>query len=329
MNIRPLSAYDAAALGVATRAEHAAKAVQRGIKGQTSIGDVNAPAVEITETFTFQSYFDSTLLETAILPQPQNEPIIPSTLSDPAQISGYGIALHPSSEAPIACSFDTGAQQGRSMTYKLSPGQVLRPFGRPDGLGVPGSFSGFRFGLPFGWLGGGNVKIIILRTPDAHVYWNGFPEIIFQRQRMEIIDPAAFPGTIPLNWPKRFPWVNAIGATGLRQSGTGDLAVTPTRTSLSLRVATLANPVDVRLAFMGTQDFGQLSDGSIDTSDGRFVDMTWGSYTQAGPALYPTQVLTGESALFGADDGGLVMLDLSAGGDLVGEFVDVVRYGRL
>ena len=219
--------FEASALGVDTVSDKASQAVARGARGQTLGGDINAPAFEVTATYPYQSYFDDTLQQQAILPQPQNEPIIPSTLSNPIQIGGYGLALHPASEAPVSVVFDTGAQQGRSATYALSPGQIIRPFGRPDGVGNPGSFSGFRFGLPFGWLGGGAVKLMLLRTPDAHTLWNGFPEIIFHRFRTQIIaasavpaDPTTLTPTPFYNWPKRFPWTHAIGNQGLRQSGT-------------------------------------------------------------------------------------------------------------
>ncbi len=327
--VRPLSQYDAMALGVSTKGPKAA-----GIKGRSAAGESDAPAFELTGLFTFQSYFDDTLAETAILAQPSNEPIVPSTLSDPIQVSGYGIGLHPSSECPVAVRFQTGAQQGASPTYRLKPGQVIRPHGSMGGQ--PGSFSGLQWGLPFGWLGGGSATLVVLRTPDAEVFWTDGPEIIFHRIRLEIVAPGNVPAAanVPLNWPKRFPWPNAtFGANAILQSGQPALAVTPTRTAMRLRLDVLAAPATMRVLFCGTNDFAQDSAGAVSLADVAAAEVTWGTWDQAGVATlttqYQTQMLTGQFERFAADNGGVVLFESSGAGALDTNYVDIVRYGRL
>ncbi len=337
MNMRQLSAFEAAALGVDTRAPKAGK----GLQSNSLIGVADAPAVELSNTFKFQSYFDSTLLQRALIQQPQNSQIVPSTMSQPVQLSGYGIGLHPSSETPIAIQFGTGDQQGGSQVYRIVPGQVIRPFGVPLS-GQPGSFSSFQWGLPFGWLGGGSALLVILRTPDAQVNWNSAPEIVFHRQRSKILTPATLPDpavttTFPFNWPKRFPWSQAIfsnstNTTSLTQRGAAALAVSPTRVAMRLRLSTLAAAADMRCIFYGTNDFDLDSAGAVVTTDQGYVDMTWGTTAVlAGSvnltAQYQTQVLTGQLERFAADDGAVILVSDNA--TIQGQYVDIVRYGRL
>jgi hypothetical protein len=329
MTVRPLNRFEAASLGVAVKANGAAS----GLKGRSVAGEVDAPAFEISRAFNYQSYFDDTLLQNAILAAPSNEPIIPSTLSDPIQVSGYGVGLHPSSETPIAVRFQTGSQQGASMTYRIKPGEIIRPHGSMHGQ--PGSFSGLEWGLPFGWLGGGLAKLIVLRTPDAESFWTGNPEIIFHRTRMEILAPGAVPvaALTVLNWPKRFPWPSAqFGASAILQSGQPALGVSPTRTAFRLRLATLPAFADMRVLYIGTNDFSFGTAGTPVLTDVAFNDMTWGSFIAAGIVTpgtpFPTQILTGQQERFAADGGGVALVDLS-GGSLTGAFVDIVRYGNL
>src|SRR3990167_11485403 len=104
--VRPLNAFEAAAQGVNPRADKAAT----GLKGRSAAGEVEAPAFEISDTFIYQSYFDDTLLENAILAAPSNSPIIPSTMPPKSiEVSGYAIGLHPSSECPVSVIMQTGA----------------------------------------------------------------------------------------------------------------------------------------------------------------------------------------------------------------------------
>src|SRR5260221_7507391 len=139
--------------------------------------ETSAPVQQISRLFLYQSYFDSTLLQNAILEQTRNSPIVESTVQE-NQIPGYAIGLHPSSQTPVAIQFKLGAQPSSSQAIVLKPGQVVRPHGLPRGMNS-GAFSGFRWGLPFGWLGGGVATLLVFSTPDADVSWPGTPEVIF------------------------------------------------------------------------------------------------------------------------------------------------------
>ena len=295
---------------------------------QPVVADVPASAIQLSRLFDYQSYFDSTLLERAILLQSTNDPIVDSKRE---QTSGYAIGLHPSSQTPISVQFDVGGQQGSGAPIILKPGQVVRPHGIPPGA-KSGSFAGFRWGLPFGWLGGGLATVLVFQTPDSDVLWPGNPEIIFHRQRFAIISGAALPAAAPKNWPIRFPWTQAVTGTGsFPQKGLPILAVDPTRTILRLRVATLAAPEDVRMIYQSTQDFDLDSAGAVITTPVTALDITWGTWASFGAGdlgtQFQAQSLTDLGYKFGADDGGVVFA--SNAGTLIGSFIDCVRYGRL
>lgn len=336
--VRPLSQYEAAALGVATQSPKANRAVQAGVKGSPTTGEIVAPAYEVSGLFNLQSYFHDTLLEKAILAQPANQPIVPSTLSKPVMTAGYGLALTPSSQCPVGVQFYTGGMQGRSGVYRLKPGEVIFPFGRPGDEN--GQFSGFTWGLPFGWLGGGQATLVVLRTADARVTWGAdHNELIYHRMRLKIVEASTLPvgagaynGSV--NWPQRFPWPSAVsGTNALNQRGRPGLGVFPTRTALSLRMATVVGAT-MRMYFIGTNDFDTDSAGAATLTGVRAIDINWGTWAQqAGAAApftsaYQTLMLTGEAERFAADDGA-VALAAPAASELVDQFVDVVRYGRL
>jgi hypothetical protein len=66
----------------------------------------------------------------------------------------------------------------------------------------------------------------------------------------------------------------------------------------------------------------------------RFVDSTWGTYAATGGAgnlsvSFPVLNAPPELVRLAADDGGVQLVDMSPGGTITGEFVDVVRYGRI
>jgi len=307
-----------------------AEAAAMGVRGITSSGNSDAPAVEISYQFITQSYFDSTLLEKAILPQAPNEQIVSSTKQQTGQ-AGYALGLHPSSQTPIAVQFKSGQQQGSSAVFRLKPGEVIRPFGEPGGQ--PGRFSGFEWGLPFGWLGGGSVSLILFRTADAKVDWLDRSEIVFHRTRMAIIAPAAVPASTALrfNWPTRFPWPKALqGANSMTQKGAPALAVTPTRTVMSLR-GDLAAAATMRMYFIGSDEFAEASDGTIGLVDALGYDVTWGTWASVASANYATQnqfqFMGPEVFRIGANQGSVILVD--KGATLAGKFVDVVRYGVL
>jgi hypothetical protein len=310
------------------RALTAQQAQNAGIRGVAQSGNSNAPAVEITANYPYQSYFDSTLLQNAILRQAPNEQIV-GTTKETSTLSGYALGLHPSSETPIAVQFKSGEQQGGSAVFRIKPGEVIRPYGTPDGVG--GRFSGFDFGLPFGWLGGGNATLVVFRTADSTVDWIDRSELIFHRQRMQILAPASVPTTPAKNWPNQVPWLYAAsGASQLTQRGTPALVVTPTRTVMSLR-GDLAVTGTMRVYLIGTDEFAEGANGVANLTEALGYDVTWGTWTSLGSANFAAQFqyqfLPPEMFRVNANGGGLILVD--TGSNLAGLYVDVVRYGVL
>lgn len=297
------------------------------------IAQTMSPTQQISFTFPYQSYFDDTLLEAAILSQNTNSPIVNTGITRmlKEQIPGYAVGLHPSSETPIGLKFLVGGQASSAQTIILSPGQIVRPHGLPRGQD-DGSFSGFEWGIPFGWLGGGLATVLVFQTPDADVSWPGNKEIIFHRQRMAIQDASSLPPNAPKNWPLRFPWVQALsGATAANQNGQPAIALEPTRTFMRLRVGTLAAPADMRVIYQETQDFDlDLANAVIATPVSAF-DITWGTWASVGAGnlgtQYQVQSIQDLGWRLGADRGGVVLASTDPA--LAGQYVDVVRYGRL
>jgi hypothetical protein len=306
------------------------------------VPEIKAPAVEISKIFKFQSYFDSTNLQNATQQQNPNEPIVFSTI-DEKTIPGYAVGLHPSSQTPIAIELRVGAQQSSSHAYTLKPGQILRPHGLPKGSPF-GGFSGIRWGLPFGWLGGGFAKLLVFSTPDADVLWPGDAEVIFQRQRIKIVGPASVPtlavaGASNLNWPMRFPWPHEMsvqGANTLQQTGLPNLSITtPTKIEMRLRLNPLAAASAMRVLFFQTNDLDAKTGNTDLGTDVSFQDIVWPAFQNPGAAVgvgaapFPVmEINSGPIVRIAADDGGIVLMDLTAGGTLTNKFVDVVRYGR-
>jgi len=310
------SAYNAAALG------------QISPSVRPLIPEPASPVQQISRVFAYQSYFDNTLLETALLVQKPGEPIVTSTKKE-EQIPGYAIALHPSSQTPIALEFKVGAQGSSSQAITLKPGQLVRPHGLLPGV-KQGGFSGFAWGLPFGWLGGGLATILVFQTPDAYVHWTEETEVIFHRARFQILAPAGVTDPFRKNWPLRFPWSQALqGATSYNQRGQPVIGVTPTRTLWSLRLETLADPAEMRVYWQGSNDFGIGSTGAIIAAEASYIAKIWGTRTGllAGFAEYEVEEVAGPLARIAADDGGVQMVSDDA--DIQDLFVDVVRYGKL
>lgn len=342
-HVRPLSQLEASSLGVTTRSAGAASAIKAGIKGSVQSGEVDAPAFEVSNVFAYQSYFDTTLLSQALLRQPVGDQIVPSTLQI-QQVAGYAIGLHPSSETPVAIQFDTGASQGASPTFRLKPGEVIRPFGRPKGAGSPAQFSGFRWGLPFGWLGGGSAMLVVMRTADASVDWRDRGEVIFHRVRMAIVDYTNIGVTdVVPNWPTRFPWPYARYSdgtvSGVTQRGSPALAVTPTRTIMRLVTggsAGLAASSDMRIFTVGAEAWAMDVDGYVDgvsTDWMSFVDYTWGSWTPAGSAYIQNakevDLMPDIANRLACNYNNGILLGAPAVSDLIGTHVDFIRYGVL
>ncbi len=314
-----LSAYGRAALG------------QESPTQVTSIlPEARGPSSQISRTFLFQSYFDDTLAGTALLQQDQSNPIVAST-AKVEQITGYGVGLHPSSQTPVAVQFSVGGQPSTGQPIYLKPGQVVRPYGLPGETSR--AFSGFTWGLPFGWLGGGMATLVVLASPDAQVHWyQESPEIIFQRIRLRIVANGALPAVAPKNWPLRFPWSQAVrGADSGLQKGQAVLAVTPTRTIMRLRMTALGAPAVMRMITQDSNDFDLDSAGALIPGQASATDITWGTWAAFGAGNLATQYqmisLDDLGWRLAADDGGVVLA--STGADLQGQYVDIARYGKL
>lgn len=306
-------------------------ATAKAVPVQTTavLPDVFSPAQQISYVFTYQSYFDSTLLQKAILRQATNDPIVSALES---QVTGYAIGLHPSSQTPVAIQFDVGAQPSSSAALVIKPGQVIRPFGLPKGR-ASGAFSGFRWGLPFGWLGGGLATLVVFQSPDAKVAWTERSEVIFHRARYKILAAGGISTPFSKNWPLRFPWVQAVfGSSSVDQKGSPSIAIAdPTRILMQLRLSTLAAPGGtMRMMFEATNDFGLDSANAIITGEAASYDIGWPTWTSAGVAGvsdYPVLEYQGPIARLAADNGGLALYSGDAA--LQNQYVDIVRYGRL
>lgn len=290
---------------------------------------VRSPAIQIPKTFTYQSYFDSTLLQKAILEQSPNQLIVESTKIE-SQVPGYAVGLHPSSQTPVAVQFLGAHGQGSAGPYILTPGSVIRPLDRNT------PFSGIRWGLPFGWLGGGLATAVIFTSPDAEVCWPSNTEVIFHRARYEILQPAAATADAPKNWPFRFPWTQAVrGSNSFPQSGQPVVSIAyPTRAIIALvGVTGLAAPAAMRAVYQGSNDLSLSSSGAVVLTPVYFKDIVWQSWTSIGAANLadqrPMMQFDDEFIRLAADDGGVAFIDNSGAALLNGAYVDVVRYGVL
>jgi len=301
--------------------------------------EVSSPSVQFSAMFDFQSYYDSTLLEKAILEQPRNSPIVDSTVQI-AQVTGYSLGLAPWSQTPIAVEFLVNGQSGSSVLV-CRPGQVIKPMGGK-------SFSGIRWGLPFGWLGGGMATVFIFTTEKSTVHWGAASEVIFHRVRVPILQVADLTSggsnnNARKNWPMRFPWTQALsGSSSISQKADPVLAITqPTRVALALRgFSTLPGSAGMRIIYQATNDFGLDSAGDIVLTNPVYQDVTWPAFSSVGTSgnlatQNPVIELVNNSLAnpltrLAADDGGIALVDLdSVGAPLTSGFVDFCRYGIL
>lgn len=322
---------------------HLARGGQSVVQDHSTLPDTSSPGVSITAFFGFQSYFDDSLLQTALAIQSKNAPIVDNDVAPmrKEQTPGYCIGLHPSSQTPVAVQPIVGGQTTSPQATILKPGQILRPHGRPGDRN--GNFSGFNWGLPFGWLGGGVATLYVFPSPDADVAWPGETELIFHRQRMRLYTPAtvSIPARAPFNWPLRFPWSQASrGPTPISQSGAAIIGVNPTRTLMSLRVPSLADSVDMRIYLQADNDFDLNELGTTVLTNVRFVDTQWNQFAATNATLataatnfiqqYPVITAPTELTRIAADDGGVLLWSDDPDSELGADaFVDVVRYGRL
>jgi len=265
---------------------------------------------QLSAAFPVQSYFDSVLLQTAILSQPPGDSIIGSTLQSP-QTPGYGVALHPSSETPIAIRFFGERESG---VVILTPGSVL----------MVGPFDRFEWGLPFGWLGGGLALLYVLHQPDVKLdFSSNAPEIIFHRTRVPIEAFGAI--TNPVNWPVAFPWGNAFSGS-TPQDAAPVIAIQPTKTFFRLRVNGAA-PVTLAGLWRATSDFDTDSAGVVTTTEYAEQSISFPASSIVDPSVFPTAWIDDPVTRLGGDDARFNLVDPT--GVLAGSFVDVVRYGRI
>lgn len=298
---------------------------------------VDGNAIQISKTFTWQSYFDSTLLQNAVLSQPANTTIVSPVEN---QFPGYAIGLHPSSQTAISVIVKGFGTTGNSSIYTLVPGQIITPFGG-------NKFRSFRWGLPFGWLGGGMANLLVLQNPYEPEMFSARPEIPYHRARFQVLQPATLLATggtnnAPLNWPGRFPWINAaisISGQVVPQAGNPSVSPEPTRILMTLRgVASLATPTPMRAIIQASDEFGLDAGGvagATTLTNSPFQEIVWPAWNSIGTngnlaAQNPVLEFDTTSPLvrLAADSAGVVFVDDSGAGVLANAFVDVVRYGR-
>lgn len=306
-----------------------------GVNGKPSGGlaESNAPPNMLSKVFPIQSFFvvatDGTQ---SVLASPQNAEIINVV---PRSDSGYSIGLAPWAQTPIALRFKIGAQNGSSSVIILKPGQIVRPQGR---RGEPANFNGFEYGLPFGWMGGGLAPLYIFPSAEAELKWESARnEVLFHCQRLTIRESSATPPAQPFyNWPTRFPWTNCyrdVNGSAVNQNGDPSLAIVET-TKILVRLndnTSQASPVPVRAVLFGTNELDHNQDGlTINTSGQAFYDFAFpGNAVIAGMALNtPAVSLPVDIFGLGGEFAGIT-IDAPTGSTLIGQTVDIVRFGRL
>lgn len=316
--------------------------VRGAVESMAEVGTAaeSAGVVSLRAQFAPQSYFSSALIERALLAQNVAEPIVPSTVLV-ENTAGYGFALHPSSECPVAVTMllGSGGKSGSS-TITLKPGESYT--GQTP-------FHAFRWGLPFGWLGGGAVQLRVLQERDDALLEPTSNEMVFHRIRLPIWgitgNPAAAGRGTSANWPRRFPWPNAFDLNSNPQKGQPALGVTPTRTVFRLRMTAVASQARVRFLLLKSDDLDLQSDGvtldAINVS-GSWVDLVFPQIAQSGFQIgsvatteQPVLVqINDETCRVGGDSAIAVLIDmdgtLGAGTNLdTVKFCDVERYGYL
>lgn len=285
-------------------------------------------AAVLRSIFPYQSFFDNTQLNQAILTQDPNSPTV-NEISN-VNVSGRTVGLHPDSQCPIAARLKS--QTGQVVSV-LTPGQVV------NGL-IPDGFTSLDWGLPFGWLGGGLAKLVIADSDAPFVGWaQAKTEVLLQRQRMQIVadaSPSTSPAASAANWAGRFPMKNGYRynsgspSTPIPQSGQPEIAAEITRIVMRLRVANLAAPTPMRILIRGLDEFDIGSDGvTITYTDLSVFDVQWPQQV-AGmtSAPYPTiEIRDIPAALRG--DSCVVTLSDAKNAALTNQFVDVLTYGRI
>lgn len=260
--------------------------------------------------FPLQSYFDATALDGARRNQPMNETIVAKEMEPRAK--GHFVGLAPTSQTPVA--FRALSSRSNSMqatpTFILTPGQYMKFE----------DMSGYEWGLPAGWMGGGIASLVVANSPKAFTHWSAAKtEVLIHRVRLKIqADAAPAALTFKKAWPLRFPWPSSLPT----------IAVEPTRVQMRLRESALAAQSDMRLVFKGCDDFDIGEDGRTPAAtDYTYQDVSWPPAVN-GAAAVAFPMLELAAARIGGDVSEVALVDLSGGG-LVNEYVDILRYGRI
>lgn len=298
-----------------------------------------------TETFQFQSWFDSSLLQNAVVIQPPGSLML---YPKDSQYPGRSLSNSPNSQVPIAVTARNGGKGGGSIaTFLLAPGQSIAPFDETK-------FKSFTWGMPYGWMGGGLAQLLVSQSYEPGAV-SARPEILFHRSRFAIQQPAGITSgaynNSPLNWPIRFPWVQAFNSSNIAQAGSPSLAPEPTRIVMVLRgLSTLLTPASMIAVIQGADDFcldaGGVA-GAITQTNPISDSFTWPSFVSIGTSgnlatqnvsldVGPEHPLVrlGCSSIQSSPSAsptavGVTFIDNSGVGLLANCYVDVVRYGRL
>lgn len=290
--------------------------------------------VPIVYDFPFQSYFDSVLLSKALLAQ--NGTLVggpkPSGIKT-EQVGGEAVQLLPGSMTPIAIDFVLNNGVPSSPVF-MKPGQIIRP----------GRFSSFQWGLPFGWLGGGIAALLVAQNARSDFGAPANAEVVFHRQRMQIIASTSV-AVVPVpNWPIRFPWPGAFSGTLPQGQLPIGGVVNPTKIMARLRVSPVpAGGAVTRFILFNIDEFDRGASYAVPNvlTGACAVDVQWQPFDQSGiavtggtpPLEYQVQELdlTTPIARLGGDNCCVVIVDVTPGGanPVAGSFIDVVRYGGL
>ena len=317
-------------------------------KGRSGLAANARAPEEIPAYFPLQTYLDVSFespasgpVGQAVADQPTNTGFVQDTVKE-KQTSGYAVGLAPWSESPIAIQFLASGKGGNSNSLVLRPGEVMTPHGAPEDLGSDHkiNFAGIPYGLPFGWLGGGQVTLYVFKTPGSVPDWpSDRREILFHRFRTEIIAPSDVPPTpARVNWPTRFPWNQIFrGVTGapfVDQRNTPIVCIEPTRTLLRLNNAAggIAAPDPFRVVWWSADDLAIGADGTTVTAPAVATSAYWQNSWPQDPAFAvgqkPLLAVPPDFLKLAANTWG-VTIEAPAGSELIGLSVDVLRYGRL
>lgn len=307
--------------------------------GRRNLNQPSGAPQQITKVFPFQSYFDSAYEAltpnpgSALLEQPPNSGIIQSTVQK-NQTEAYAVGLAPWSEAPVAIQMQTADAGGFSTPLILRPGEVLAPAGLAQGEQFR-NFRGFEWGLPFGWLGGGLVSLFLFKSPDSLPNWTyGAKEVCFHTFQTEIIQSSIVPPNPQrTNWPNRFPWFKAfrgVGTLAFNQANSPNFSVSPTKTLLRLNGVSLAQAEPCRVVFWGTDTLDHGADGITPVpTQSSYWEFNWADNTSGGFASQGQLLsLPQEFSTLAANSWGIT-IEAPAGSDLIGETVNLARFGLI